>query len=369
MTPLARVVSTLLRRSLSLFPARYRREYGEERACVLQLALEEAAAEGWLLLMEFCAREWRDLPLALLREYGKEWRVRMEADGSHLESEREPGYTIWIGLLPFVLLGSMVALFEVPREWGNQDLFLTLSGLLMFGGYLVILAGLLAGALAAFPRWSFPYLIYGFIFALYISNASTPGLVVFDIEMWGRELWGWRAWVPLGVVILLIAFLNRYPGKLLVKLWGDVAKNWSRLTFGLYGLLPLLMFISFDEMDNRFSFPGAVAGAILLLFGAFLYLRLKSPAWRTFNLITFAFLGILAVKAMVHLYWDTHSINIITNERHLLEGPVPYVSILGKAIRDSIGTVLFLLLPGVGKLPGLIQHFGQSVMKHSSRPG
>jgi hypothetical protein len=363
-TIVLRILFAFLNGALSLYPARYRREYGEERTSVLRLALEEAATEGWLQLLLFCARELRDLPVALLREYSKEWKLRSEAEGNP-----EPGYTLWAGLFPFVLLGAMVLSFEVPMEWGNQDLLLFLSGLLMFGGYLVILAGLLFGALAGFPRWSFPYLFYGFIFALYISNASTPGLVVFGLEMWGRETWGWRAWAPLGIVILLVWLLNRHRGKLLDKLWSDVAMNWSRLSFGLYGLLPLLIFISFDEMDNLYSFPGAIVGMLFILIGAFLYLRLKSPSWRTFSLIAFGFLGILAVKATVHLYWDTHSINIITNERRLLEEPVPYMSILWKAFKSSLGTILFLLLPAVRKVLGFIQQLGQNITNHFSHSG
>ena len=369
MTFLVRITSALLHASLALYPARYRREYGEERACILQLALEEAAGGGPLRLMQFCVREWRDLPLSLLREHSKEWRQRMNADGGQLESNREPGYTIWMGLLPFVLLGAMVMIFEVPREWGNQDLFLSLSGLLMFGGYLVILVGLLVGALAGFPRWTFPYLIYSIVFALYISNASTPGLIVFNIEMWGRDLWGWRAWVPLGVVMILIPILNRHPLGLLDSLWKGVAKNWSHLTFGLYGLLPLLVFIGFDEMDRTYSFPGASVGLVLIMVGAFLYLRLKAPFWRTFSLVAFGFLGILAVQITSHLYWDTHSINIVTNERRLLEGPIPYGSILAKSIRGALAAVLFLLIPGVVKLLGYIGHFVQSVAKRLQRSG
>ena len=363
MTFLVRVTFALLRASLALYPARYRREYSEERACVLQLALEEAAAGGWLCLLSFCLREWRDLPLALLREHIKEWRLRMGKNNVDIQVIREPGYVIWVGVFPFVLLGLMVASFEVPNGWGNQAFIQALKGLLMFGGYLVMLVGLLLGALAGFPRWSFPYLIYELIFALYISHASTPGLVIFGVEMWGRELWGWRAWVPLGIVMLLVPVLNRHPWRLLVSLWNGVAKNWSPLSFGLYGLLPLLMFISFDEMDNTYSFPGAVAGMIFFIIGAFLYLHLEVPFWRTFSLVAFAFLGILAVKATVHFYWDTHSINIITNERHPLEGPVPYASILAKAVRDAVAPVLILLLPGIGKLLSLIDRFVGGITK------
>ena len=361
MTTLAWIAFTLLRGSLALYPARYRHEYGEERACILQLALEDAAGGSWLELLQFCAREWRDLPLSLLREHSKEWKLWMQANGGQPEGAREPGHTIWMGLLPFVLLGAMVMSFEVPREWGNQVLLLSLSGLLMFGGYLGILVGLLIGALAGFPRWSFPYLIYSFVFALYISNASTPGLFIFGIEMWGRDLWGWRAWVPLGIVIILVPILNRHPWKLLNSLWNGVAKNWSHLTFGLYGLFPLLVFISLDEMDNLYSFPGAMVGLILITIGAFFYLRLKTPFWRTFSLIAFAFLGTLVVKATVNFYWDTHSIDILTNERRLLDGPVPYASILAKAVRSALGAILFLLLPGVVKMIGAIKQFAQGL--------
>ena len=366
---LVRTASALLQASLVLYPAHYRREYEEERACILRLALEEVATGGWLPLLRFCSRELRDLPLSLIREHLKERKLQMNIDGDQLESNQEPGYVIWMGLLPFVLLGAMVMFFEIPREWVNQSILMSLGGLLMFGGYPIILAGLLVGALAGFPRWSFPYLIYAIIFAFYVSHAATPGLVVFNIEIWGGDLWGWRAWVPLGIVIVLVLLINRHPRVLLKKLWGNITKNWSYLTFGLYGLLPLFMFISFDEMDNLYSFPGAVAGAILLLIGAFLYLRIKSPFWRTFGLVAFAFLGILTVKATVYFYWDTHSINIVTNERHLLNDSIPYASILVKAVRGALNTILFLLLPGIVVLLGYIKHFALSVINRLQRSG
>lgn len=369
MTLLARIASALLRASLALYPARYRREYGEERACILQLALEEAAGSGPLRLFQFCIREWRDLPLSLFREHIREWRLRMESNDTDLQNIREPGYTLWVGILPFVLLGIMAVAFEFPREWGNAELFRTLGGVLMFGGYLIILIGLLFGALAEFPRWSFPYLIYSIVFALYVSHAATPGLVVFNIEMWGRELWGWRAWVPLGIVIVLVLLVNRHPWKLLKSLWNGIVKNWSHLTFGLYGLFPLLVFVGFDEIDNTYSFPGAVVATAFIVSGAFLYLRLKIPFWRTFSLFAFAFLGIFAVQGTSHFYWDTHYINPITGESRLLERPIPYGSILIKSIRSALVAVLFLLLPVAVKILGYIEGFAEGVINRLQRSG
>jgi len=369
MTFLARIASALLRASLALYPKHYRREYGEERACILRLALEEAAGGGPLRLFQFCIREWRDLPLSLFREHIKELRLRMESNDTDLQNIREPGYTLWVGILPFVLLGIMAVAFEFPREWGNAELFRTLGGVLMFGGYLIILIGLLFGALAGFPRWSFPYLIYSIVFALYVSHAATPGLTVFNIEMWGRELWGWRAWVPLGIVIVLVLLVNRHPWQLLKSLWKGVVKNWSHLTFGLYGLLPLFIFIGLDEMDNAYSFPAAVGGAIFILTGAILYLRLKSRFWRTFSLFLFAYFGILVIMATSNFYWNTHSVNFTTGERRLLDGPVPYGSILAKAMGNAFIATLFLLLPVAVKFLGYIVHFVEGVTERLQRSG
>lgn len=293
----------------------------------------------------------------------------MGSSNNDLQSSQEPKYTLWAGIFPFVLLGLMALAFEFPREWGNWEFFRTLGGVLMFGGYLVILIGLLFGALAGFPRWSFPYLIYAFIFALYVSHAATPGLVVFNIEMWGRELWGWRAWVPLGIVIVLILLLNRHPWQLLNSLWSGIVKNWSRLTFGLYGLLPLFVFVGLDEMDDTYSFPAAVVAVIFILAGAILYLRLKSQFWRTFSLFLFAYFGILVIMASSNFYWNTHSVNFTTGERRLLEGPVPYGSILAKAIGNALIATLFLLLPVTVKLLGYIGHFVQGLTKRLQRSG
>jgi hypothetical protein len=61
MTPLARIMFVLLRASLNLFPRGNRHAYRDERAGGLRLALEKAAAGGWLRLLQFCAREAGDL--------------------------------------------------------------------------------------------------------------------------------------------------------------------------------------------------------------------------------------------------------------------------------------------------------------------
>ncbi|MEW6400760.1 MAG: hypothetical protein AB1649_03110 [Chloroflexota bacterium] len=101
----------------------------------------------------------------------------------------------------------------------------------------------------------------------------------------------------------------------------------------------------FDEVDNAYSFPGVVAGEIMILVGAVLYLRFKSPLRRTFGMVVFAFLGALVASTVTYLYWDTHSVNFATGESLLLEGPIPYADIWWKSVSDATVVTLFLLIP------------------------
>ncbi len=100
---------------------------------------------------------------------------------------------------------------EIPFSESQSMRSRYIFGAMYFGGYLVVLAGLFWGWLKGFPRWVFSYLAYGIVFALYLANASTPGLVIFNIPMWGRELWGWRACVPMAMVALSALLLSRPP--------------------------------------------------------------------------------------------------------------------------------------------------------------
>jgi hypothetical protein len=61
---------------------------------------------------------------------------------------------------------------------------------LAFGAYLFILAGVLVGWVKAFPRWSYPYIGYGVIYALYLSGVSTPAVQILGYTFPPNQLWG-----------------------------------------------------------------------------------------------------------------------------------------------------------------------------------
>ncbi len=151
---------------------------------------------------------------------------------------RIPWSQTWPGMLLFLLIGTAVILMETPFSAGQANLAYTIGTILFLGGYLVILGGLLCGWLKGFPRWTFLYLGYSLIFSLYLSYAASPGIRIFNIPIWGGELWGWRAWVPLGLVILLVLVLGQSARQPVNNLLKNAWKDWTQHAFFLTAFFP-----------------------------------------------------------------------------------------------------------------------------------
>ena len=163
-----------------------------------------------------------------------------------------------IGALPFMLWGIALIGNEIPHEWTIHDW--TRSGFVVLFFFILFLPSIGFGVawIQGFPRWSYPYVTLAVIFSLYLTNASTPGITFFGYPTFDRELWGWRAWVPLliaTVASLLISRSLRSVSRLFANVWNDL----TLLTLGLFGIMPLLVAIFFDEMDRQYSLSFMVA--------------------------------------------------------------------------------------------------------------
>jgi hypothetical protein len=245
----------------------------------------------------------------------------------------------------FILLGIPALVYEAPLPRIYRLINFDPGFILSLGSSLIILAGILWGWLKGFPRWSFPYLASEIFWAWTLANAATPGLVIFHTHIWGRELWGIRAWAPLGLVALLALLLSRPPWGPLVKLGRAIWNDWTLLVFGLYGSMPILFSVWLDEMQHSYSFPPAVVAMIFILIGAFIYLRFPSRQFQLLGLLLNAFLANLALGIGSEFYWSTHSVNFATGQSTLLSGPVPWGSILLKSAFFSGIVILPLLSP------------------------
>ncbi len=268
-----------------------------------------------------------------------------------INSQPETWAGTWLGVLPFGLVAAAVILNSLPTaSYEQRTYYSVLSGQILVYGYLAILAGLYFGVRAAFPRWAYPYLVCGIVFGLFLSVGRTPGLVIFGIEMWGQQPWGPRAMIPLIVVGLLIWRTSPSVWPLLDGLLEGLRADWTRLSFGLYALLPLVVWLGMDAMDYSYRLWGLILAESLFILGALGYLRQRSARWRVICLLAGAFLGYLTAAGAVHLYWDTHGIDIVTDERWLLPGPVPVAGILLKSALNAALATGFILLPAVTKI-------------------
>ena len=263
-----------------------------------------------------------------------------------------------LGLLPFLVIGLANLFLLAPVSIDQMQVTQTLGMIFILGGYLIILYGLLRGWLSGFPRWVYPYLVYGLVFAFFLSVSSTPGLEILGVPLFGRELWGWRAFIPLGIVALLALIFSRPPWSNLVRLAKRVWKDWTQLSFGLYGLMLMATLVSMDEVERGFRFPPTLLAVVLVILGAWGYMRLGKSWQRMAALLACAAVSIVVMLAAADYFWQTHAMNFSTGESTVLDVAVDFGRLFGRAFNGAGIAVLILLVPlPLGLLHWLWQRF------------
>ncbi len=214
-------------------------------------------------------------------------------------------WELWAGILPFLLSGMDLIISEIPHDWDAPAWLRPVHGFLFMTFMFLPAAGLCIGWIRGFPRWSYSYLLPAVVFAWYLENTATPGFRLFGAPLFGRELWGWRAWVPL-LVAMIIALLVTRSIRTLGKLFGNIWRDWTLATFAMFGLLPLLIAISFDEIDRRYSLYFMILLAAVLVAAATTYLRASYLWQQTAALATGVILVIWVTAVATGVYWLRH---------------------------------------------------------------
>jgi hypothetical protein len=319
---------------LLLYPRRFRDEFAGEMQIVFMDSVNEAIQDGILPLASLCLRELGGLPLNILREIWHEIQRKetMMLHENILNSPEKstPTGQVIIGSLPFFLFGLIMILLELPNlealimlEWFN-----TLANILFFTWLIFPAIGFGIGWVRNFPRWSYPYTGMAFILALYIHNASTPGLSFFGIPIFGRELWGWRAWIPLAVAFISALVISR-SFRPFFHFFSNLWQDWSIPSYLLAGVLPLLVMIAFDEIDRLYSLYFMIVFAMLLVGMVVLYLRSQYP-WQRVLVLTIGILAIIYPAALgSNSYWLAHHGTFTSNaEMFVRAGKVALIMLL-----------------------------------------
>jgi len=204
------------------------------------------------------------------------------------------------GAAIFILWGIVLISFEIPHEWAlpawmQTILFIGLIALLPIGTYI--------GWIKNFPRWSYPYVGHVLVFSLYLSRGSTPGIYLFGIPIFDREIWGWRAWIPFALIATLALVVTR-SSRPIARFFTNILNDWTLLTFGMFGFMPLLVFISFDEVDRLYTLYFMVVLSLLMTGVALLYMRADNPRNRVIALLTGIVLTIAISVIAPSIYWQ-----------------------------------------------------------------
>lgn len=321
---------------LWLYPPPFRAEFEAEMNEVFARSLAAAADGGKGATFRLCLRELGDWPGALRREWSSDLQARrlaakgadMEGDGplrlagdaSHAVGDPAPEAPAAWGLAllaaaPLLFTGLGLALSELPalepwRRW------------LQFGPYLLVLLGLVVAWVRGFPRWSYPYAGYALAFTLYMSSVSTPGLTLLGHTFRRREPWGWRAWLPLGAALLAGLLLTRSlrpAARFVTGAWCD----WTRFSFALYGPLPLVMWLLFDEVHPPYPAPYLALSALFLAAGAVAYMRSTTPLKRALSLLAGLTATWLVCTVGLAAYWHGRQVSRMATPFHWWGTAVP----------------------------------------------
>ncbi len=330
MSVLARLFIRVYSRTLNLYPPKFRAEFTEEMQVVFRDSLEEALNGGMLVVVLLCLREFGGLPFNIFKEFWHELQGK-ELIMLHENTSGSPATTgqVVMGALPFLAFGIVMIMLELAP---------TLGGALLWLWLLLPAIGFGIGWVQGFPRWSYPYVGMALILAFYIQNASTPGLNFFGIPVFGRELWGWRSWVPLAVAFVIALVISRSL-KPFVSFFINLWKDWSIPSYFMAGALPWLVSGALIEIDRLYYFM--VTLAILLVGMVILYLRSQST-WQRVLVLTVGVIAILFPAALgSNSYWLAHHGTFSTNaEMFVQAGKVALVMLLPawlELFRRSLG--------------------------------
>lgn len=214
-----------------------------------------------------------------------------------------PGVTA--GTLLFTFTGLVLILGAFPRTaaWVDQGLAAALHSLLFSGLILLPSIAFAVGLARGSPAWAYPYAGFAFFFSLYISSVSNPGLRLFVCQIFGRMLWSWRAWIPLLAALLAAVVLSRSL-RPLARFFTNGWDDWTLFSFCLFGGMPLLIAVSFDEVDRLYSLYYMLFLTVFMTLTALFYLLSRTKLQRALTLVVGIFV-ILSLQVIgVADFWS-----------------------------------------------------------------
>lgn len=266
---------------LLLFPRAYREEYGEELQAVFELSVDDALEKGALETVGVVFRELTGLPKAIIHEHLRERRkVKMTGkSASRFDFEPGSGREAFAALTPFLFSMVMVLFGFLARYW-TAPIWASIAFVILF--WSAALGLFVLGSATGLPRWFLPYLgvlltIASFLLFNILGN--------FRLDVWWHKSSGWGddfnfgnfLWIGLILLVFLLLAISRLVPRFR-PLYHRLRDDWTLLSFLLYGTIPLMLWLIFDEYVNEE--PYFALSLLMLALGGWFYLRNSEPLKR-----------------------------------------------------------------------------------------
>jgi hypothetical protein len=282
------------------YPVEFRERFADEMAQVFRCLCGEVyqdSGSGGL------ARLWISMLWDWARTAISQWwatllKGRVELMNGNPNSRRDgagPLSVVQAGIaaLPFLLFGISVLVLRLPYfQTGPANL--PLWQVLFIHPYLVfnwlILTGLAAGILMASPRWTYSYLGWAILFALWWSNMGFYGYST-----------GWKIWLPfLGV--FMVAILIRRSWQPLRACLAGMMDDWTLASLALY-ILYGGVYMLYDSNHHPYVMVFIAATTLGISLGAWGYFRAAAPLTRILALLAGLFVATV-LSAINEATWD-----------------------------------------------------------------
>lgn len=303
---------------LYLFPRAYREEYGEELRTVFDLSLDDARGRGNFELLAVILRELKELPYAVLHAHLRERRKAKMTGKFASRFDFEPGSRneAFAALTPFLFSMVMVLLGYFARYW-TAPIWASIAFVVLF--WSAALGLFLLGSTKGLPRWFLPYLgvllaIASFLLFNFLGN--------FRLDVWWHRSSGWGddfnfgnfLWIGLILLVCFLLVIARSVPRFR-PFYLRLREDWTLLSFMLYGTVPLMLWLIFDEYVNKEPF--FALSLFMLALGGWFYLRKDEPLKRFVSLqigLALSMFTAAAGKAALILWSRPQELNFVLKD-------------------------------------------------------
>jgi hypothetical protein len=206
----------------------------------------------------------------------------------------------------FLVMGIELCLQEIPHTWAMSGWVASLHSLFFIAFLLLPAVGYAVGWMRGFPAWSYPYVGLHLVSSLYMTVVATPGLQIFGYTFGSSDMWGWRAWILFLVatgIALLVTRSFQPVARFFIQAWRD----WTRLSYAMYGFMPLIIMIAFDEIDRLYSLYFMILLTVLMCCTSLLFLLSPKPVMRSVSLVGGVLVTLAVIEVGSTVFWASQT--------------------------------------------------------------